>query len=115
MPAINDWWSRWSALSGATLIVLGTIWADDFDSGMLPEPVSKAFCAAIFQPLDWLMGLSSDENRPIRVPWAKSKIVHAKDSGSWERRGLLFGAPKPAVSPHRHGSLRGQSGASLPT
>jgi hypothetical protein len=57
MPPVYHLFGGWSAVPGSTLIVFGSIAANDFHTRMLPEPLCKGFGAAIWQQVD----------RPVRL------------------------------------------------
>src|SRR5258708_11911707 len=57
MPAINDLLGLWSAVGCSTQVFLAAISADDFHTGMLPEPFGKGFRAAVFEEVYWLVCL----------------------------------------------------------
>jgi hypothetical protein len=113
MPAINDLLGGWSAISGSTLIVLGTIATDDFDAWMLPEPLSQGFCAPVFQHVYWLMRLSIEQERSVGMSSSKGEIIHAEDAGSGRRWDLLFGTPEQRIGAHRYRSLLSEALACL--
>jgi hypothetical protein len=92
MPAINDLLGGWSAVSCSTLIIFGTISADDFHTRMLSEPFGKRFRAAVVEQVYCLVRFSIEQESPIGVSSAKSEIVSSKGAGRWWHRGLLFGS-----------------------
>src|SRR5205809_6644850 len=58
MPAVYDLLGLWSTVGCPTLIVFGTISADDFYARMLPYPCGEGLRTAVFQHIDWLVRLS---------------------------------------------------------
>ena len=85
MPTIYDLLGLWRAISCSTLIVFRTIAAANFHTGMVPKPLSKGFCAAVFEQVDRLMRLSISKQGPIASPSSKGEVVNAQHL--WSRSG----------------------------
>ena len=102
MKTIHHLGSRGRALASALGIRARPIPGDHLHPWVLPQPLRHRLGGTIREQCHGLPALQVYEDRAIRVPFPQSEIVHPKDSGSWERQGLLFSSSQQRISTHRH-------------
>jgi len=64
-----------------------TIATDDLDARMGLEPGDEGLCLAIWQEIDYLVGLQVHQDRAIPVAFFPGEIIHPQDLGRRKRQG----------------------------
>jgi len=101
--------------AGCTIrIVERAVTRDDLDARMVFKPAGEAGCRSIGQQIHRLMTRQIDQQRAIRLAFAKSEIIHAEDRWRWMRQlGCPAGEPQQGARAHGHALAGRDAGGGL--
>jgi hypothetical protein len=115
MPAIRDVAGLRGAFGSSLCKRFAPVAADDLNARMRAEPVAERLFGALGQQVNRSTALQIAEDRPVREPFAKGKVVDAQHA---HRRTVVVAMAvknsQQPVAADRHAEAAGESAAGSP-
>ena len=114
VPAVGDLDGGRSPVPSPLSVGSGSVANDDFDPGMLLEPLGDCLCRPIRKEIDDAPAFEIADNGAVALTAAERPVVDTDDAGRWMTGGLSRpDQAQQGVTAHRHGKPHRQARSGL--